>query len=229
MEKLTEALNALATYDYGSSRAALLPIDQAANAVFGKPAEQARFEEQLLAVLPQARSTPARQYVCSILARIGTKKSLTALTGMLDDTAVSTSARAALEAIPSEDASKVLRKGLSNAKGANKAGIINSLGARRDASAVGALVDLAEDPDLGVADAAVAALGEIGTKKSGQALMKVAQAASKPVVRSLGDAMLTCAEHLRRNGDSAEAKRLLSVLSNTDQPQHVRDAAKRAT
>lgn len=229
MEKLPEALNALATYDYGSSRAALSPIDQAAIVVFSKPAEQARLEGQLLAALEQARSTPARQYVCSILARIGTKKCLPALAGMLDDTAVSTSARAAIEAIPSEDASKVLRKGLSSAKGANKAGIINSLGVRRDASAVGALADLADDPDPAVADAAVAALGEIGTKKSGQALTKIAQTAQKPALRSLGDAMLTCAEHLQRSGESAEAKRLLTVLSNSDQPQYVRDAAKRAT
>jgi len=225
MEHLAEALKALASYDYGSSRAALRPIDEAANGVFGKRTEQARLEGQLLTALSGARSVPARQYVCAILARIGSEKSVPALAAMLQDAAVSSSARTALESIACAEALKALRKALRDAEGANRVGLLNSLGVCRDASAIGLLVEQAAERDSAVAEAAIAALGEIGTRKAGQALLKVAGSVNTP---GLADAMLTCAEQLQRDGESGAASRLLAALNKREQPQYIRDAIARA-
>ena len=76
----------------------------------------------------------------------------------------------------------------------------------------------------------MSALGEIGTKKAGQALVKLAAGRKpmpKPESRSLADAILACAERLHGEGERAESKRLLAALAKTDQPQYIRDAAVR--
>ncbi|MDW8308845.1 MAG: hypothetical protein RMK20_05675, partial [Verrucomicrobiales bacterium] len=68
------AFAALQTYDWGSSRAALLPLDEAVGAAHGSRATREALERRLLDALRRATSVPAREYICCQLALVGSKR-----------------------------------------------------------------------------------------------------------------------------------------------------------
>jgi HEAT repeat protein len=221
-----EAFAALSKYDRGSSRATLLPIDQAVTQ--SKTDERARkeLEQRLIAVL-SCGSESARDYACVKLATIGTEASVPALASLLSDVRLATDARTALQAIPSAEASKALRDALKRLDGPAKIGAILSLGARRDAGSTRALTALLRDPDVQVQSAAAAALGEIGTSKAAKALRAFIAKMPEGIRQPVGDACLVCAEHLSRENHTTDAAGLYSALGRASFPRHILDAAKR--
>ena len=110
-------------------------------------------------------------------------------------------------------------------KGKRKVGVVNSLGVRRDAESTGALAALLKDGDKGVAGAAAAALGSIGTPDAAKAL--AAFEAPKELALAVCDAQLTCAERLLADGKKADALKIYKSLSKPDLPKHVRVAGMR--
>lgn len=226
MESISNALEVLRTYDYGSPRAGLIPLDTAATRAIESEGEQARFEEQLLQVFPGARSVAAREYICSLLARIGSARSFPVLSSLLSDRALSSAARTALEAMQSPAAAAVLVRALPGLSGLEKVGAINSLGVLRDPGSVAPLAKLTSDRDPAIAAAAVSAIGEIGSPKAARTLAKAVDASVRPLPPALNDAVLVCADRLEHSGRSAEAGRLRALLPN--EPAHVREAVRRA-
>lgn len=225
---LDTALAALAKYDAGSSRAALLPIDEAVRAGAGDAAASHRLEAALLTVLRHPASVVARAFACRNLGLIGSRAAVPALAAFLDDPLLSDAARDALEALPGAEPVTTLRDHLPTATGPRRVGIINSLGRRRDARSVSALARLANDSDPAIAGAAVAALGEIGTGKAAGALQKLPPQTRTRVALAFADACLRCAEHLANAGQTREAARLREELSAGNPPKHVRLALERA-
>ena len=71
---------------------------------------------------------------------------------------------------PRRRPAKALREALAKTSGAEKAGVIGSLGARRDAESIADLAALVGDSDAQIALAAATALGDIGTVESAKAL-----------------------------------------------------------
>jgi hypothetical protein len=150
------------------------------------------------------------------LAIIGTAESAPALAALLTDKDLSHMARYALERIPAAEAGKALRvallslfvgeyEQLSEVEAAKlKAGLIGSLGARRDAESIVALAPLVNNGDALIAAAAATALGDIGTVESAKALQG-AKPASNVVKLRVADARLTAAERLLAAGDKAAA------------------------
>lgn len=226
-QPLDAAFQALRTYTVGSGRGPLLPLDEAVAAAGRNPSARGELEARLVAFLRQAPPAPvlAREYVCRQLSRIGADPSVKALAALLDDNNTAEAARAALESIPAESASTVLREKLAGSKGAQKAGIAHSLGNRRDRGSVAALAALLDDADRQVATAAAGALGRIGTPEAAQALNQ--RATRKDNSLDLADARLACAEALLTEGRKSEALAIYTSLGDPSYPAQVQLAAKR--
>jgi hypothetical protein len=106
-------------------------------------------------------SVYARAKACQRLAVVGDKSSVPALAGLLGDPQLSLYARTALETLPDRSPDDTLRAALGKLQGKLLAGVINSIGKRRDASAITALEKLRFHADPDVAGAANSALARI--------------------------------------------------------------------
>ena len=93
---------------------------------------------------------------------------------MLADEQFAFAARSALERIPGEESLAALRRAAEKAKGLAKAGLIQSLGVRRDQKAIHLLKAALKDPDHVVAAAALNSLGRIGGREALTVLLAVA-------------------------------------------------------
>ncbi len=218
------AFAALKTYAPGSSRAALLPIDEAVVAALADKAARKELERLLIMAFKDAGSVAAREYVCSKLAMIGTKSCVPTLAGFLSVPEIASAARNALEVIPDRRAAQSLRDSLPKLQREQKVGVINSLGVRRDADSVRVLSSLLKATDTGIAGAAAAALGEIGSTRAAKALRTFQPAAPASLRQQWTDACLVCAERLLVAGKRAEAEAIFQLLAANTQPNHVKQA-----
>jgi len=130
---------------------------------YGSPAQiMALPPEKLVAILKDSKaSVYARAKACQQLAVVGDKTVVPALAALLPDPQLSHYARFGLEPIPDPSVDEALRTALGKVKGKQLVGVINSIGVRKDAKAIGALGKLLHDPDVEVAQAANAALARI--------------------------------------------------------------------
>jgi HEAT repeat protein len=227
---IDKAFEALKTFDWGVDhnkyRAELGPIEDAVPATHGDAAARKELETKLAAVLPTGASRAAKDFVGRKLAIIGTAESVPALAALLPDKDLSHMARYALERIPAPEAAKALRDALGKTSGAEKAGVIGSLGARRDAASIADLAALVGDSDAAIALAAATALGDIGTVESAKALQN-AKPAAGPVKLRVADARLTAGELLLYAGDKAGALAVYNALLADKPAKNVLLAAKR--
>ena len=119
---LESAFTTLRTYDAGSPRGALCPIDEAVAGSFKDPKAQADLEKRLAALLKEKPSSAAVEYICSKLNLIGSAGCIPALLELLKDPAGGTTARNVLEKIQGDAPGKALRKALPQLGGAEKTG-----------------------------------------------------------------------------------------------------------
>ena len=130
--------------------------------------ELPQIEARLLRMLaPDAKTSQAgKDYVCRQLSIIGTGASVATVASLLSDPSMAEIAGYTLARIPAPAAGAALRNALPHATGKTQAGIINTLGERRDALAVPALKGLLGSPDAAIVDAALGALAEIGDNQA---------------------------------------------------------------
>ncbi len=223
--ELDRAFEALEAFDWGADHKVFNPIDRAVLATQDDAEGRKALETRLAAVLGGGASRAAKDYVCRALRTIGTAASVPALAALLSDAEVSHLARYALERILVPEAGAALREALPKVDGARKAGVIGSLGARRDAASVASLVGLLND--VALTDAAAAALGNIGTPEAAKALTAAAKDVFDPGKPAVTDGCFRCAERLMADGKRAEAVAVYKAFTGEDQPRHVRLAATR--
>jgi len=197
--------------DFSQFRQLLGAIEDAVPSSHSDPAARKSLETRLVAVLGTGASRAANDYVCRKLTVIGTADSIPALAALLPDKDLSHMARYALERYQSPEAAKALRDSLGKTSGAEKAGVVGSLGDRRDAESVADLATLLSDSNEQVALAAATALGNIGTTAAAEAL-QAASPAAEPVKLRIADARLTAAEKLLASGDRDTAKKVYTSL-----------------
>ena len=152
---------------------------------------------------------------CRELQRVGTDEAAPVLAEMLTDERLSHPARTALEAIPGDAASEALRAALGDAEGAVLAGIVASIGARKDEDAVEDLAALLEHDDADVASAAARALGSIATDEAAEALKAALEDGPDAIRPAVREGLFRVAEaHLAR-GDHDEATEIYQLLWDT--------------
>ena len=190
---LADPYQDLLKYKFGDSRAVQVAIETEMRSA--APAGYPAIEAKLLTVLQSAEATEdAKTFVCRCLRQIGSAKCVPAVAPLLSNEKLSHMARWALQGNPSAEAGKALRDALGSVNGNLLVGVISSVGARRDAEAVGALASLAKGDDATVAGAAMNALGRIGGAKAAAALQAMTPAAA--LQKAWVTASLGCAESL---------------------------------
>jgi HEAT repeat protein len=222
-----KSFEALKTFDWGTNYDEILAIDDAVIATHGNAAARKDLEIRLTAVLSSDASRPAKDFTCRMLSQIGSAECVPALAGLLTDSDLSHMARYALERIGGMESVKAIRDALPKVSGALKAGMIESLGARRDGVSVGALTVLAGGPDKTLGFAAINALGKIATPEAAKSLGEIVKNAPDELKPIAADACLACAQRLSAEGKKALAMPLYKGLSGEDQPKYVRLAATR--
>lgn len=222
---LDQAFEALKTFDWGQDIKVLAAIDEGVISTREDAAQRKALEDRLAATLKAEVPLDAKQFVCRKLMVIGTAASVPTLAELLTDEKLSHMARFALERIPAPEAAAALRDSLPKLAGALKAGVISSLGTRKDATCVPALGELTGDGDFVVARAAAYALGVIRTPEAAKVLSQT-QAADE-VKSAVTDASFACAESLLSAGKNLDALAIYKGLAAGDPPKHVKLAATR--
>ena len=189
-------------YQVGQPRTAVMAIEAELRAA--TPAQLAAIEDKLLNVLQSDQATgDAKGWACRQLRQAGSEKSAAALAGLLGDPQLETVARWTLQGIPGAKVDQLLREALGKGPREARAGVLQTIGSRRDPAAVPVVAPLASDPDPAVAEAALYALGQIGGVEALAAVR--AARVPPPVTRYRLHALLLCAESLAAAGQTAEA------------------------
>ncbi len=191
-------------------------------------ADRPRSEQQLIEILKSSASLQEKDAACAELKRVGTARSVPVLAGLLADPDLSHSARYALESMLAPEAGLALVQALDRTTGLFKAGIVQSLGRRREARAVPALGGLLADLDPNVARAAAEALGRIGGPAATRAMLTALNSHGEDGRRSaLLDGLLAAANLDLAEGRAADATSVFEKLHAITMPGHVRAAAYR--
>ena len=188
-------------------------------------AARADEEQDLIALLKSNADAPQKCDACQKLRRVGTVKSVPALSALLGEERTAQAARYVLEGMPCSEAVTALRKALGQTSGLVKAGLIDSLGWRRDAAAVPLLKKSLFDADPTIASAAGSALGRIGGKKAISALAAAREKVLPAVQPAVLDGLVRGADQLLAGGDAKGEAALYRTLSAAQFPESIRAAA----
>lgn len=187
-------------------------------------------EAELIAILQGDGAEADKALACKFAAVNGSAATVPAVAPLLGNPRLASWARITLEAIPGDEASAALREAAGRLDGRLLAGVITSLGVRRDAAAVPLLAGRLEDEDAEVAAAAAWSLGRIATPEAGGLLAGAVQkAASSARLDAVAEAGVLCAENLQAAGKSDEAVALYGVVRAADVSEQRRAEAIRGT
>jgi HEAT repeat protein len=179
-------------------------------------------EDSALAVLTTGVEQKAQ--ACQALARVGGPKSVPVLASLLGDEQLASYARTVLEVIKDPSAGEALVAALPNVNGRLLAGVVTSIGVRGEVAAIPALQELTAHPDRIVADAALTALGRIGTEDALARVTKVLSNAPDYLRMDAAHALLLAAELKAEAGDKKTAKALKNTILNADLPDYIKQA-----
>jgi len=176
-------------------------------------------EQTLLAVLRGDAAEADKAMACKELAVFGSVDAVPDLAKLLDNERLASWARIPLEAIPDAECDAALREAAGRLSGRLLVGVINSLGVRRDAAAVELLAKRLGDGDPTVADAAAAALGNVGNAAAAEPLRKALASASPALRASAAEGCVLCAERLLADTQTAAATALYDAVRQADVPR----------
>ncbi len=179
-------------------------------------------EDRLLAVLQSDAPLAEKAMACRQLAIRGTRVSVPALAALLGHAELASWARIALEAIPDPAVDAALRDAAGRLRGRLLLGVIQSLGARRDAAAVPLLSAKLRDADTDIAAAAALALGRHGTAEAARALQARLTDAPPDLGVALGEGCVRAAERLQEAGRMAEARAVYDAARAAALPRQQR-------
>jgi HEAT repeat protein len=191
-------------------------------------ARAAEDEARLCELLQSPRTPPEQKdQICQKLRIAGTARCVPALAMLLADPALSQSARLALEPMLAHEAGQALRDALPKTTGVTRAGIIDSLGQRREPESIAAIAPLLKDPDALTAAAAARSLGNVGGPQAIESLRSARSAASPALQATLASALLNCADSLLATGDTSGAAAIFKELYDPAPNAAIKGAAYR--
>jgi len=213
---LSAPYDAIQEYDFGKSRRALATIEEEIRNV--PPSSFPQIEARLLNALESPKTTFAgRQFVCRMLRRVGSAKSVPVLAKMLADKELSHMARFAFQFMAAPEAGAALREALPKLDGDLKIGVIGSLGQRGDCEAVPQIAGLIAGGNSDIARASIESLGRIGGSEAAGVLARAKVSAGLKPARD--NAYLMCADQMLAEGQASEAvkiyREMIAPANNT--------------
>lgn len=185
-----------------------------------------------VAVLQSDAPLFEKNEACRLLSTSGNVDAIPVLETLLADESLSDMARYALEPMPGTEADAALRRALNTTSGKLKAGVVTSLGVRRDVSAVPEIIPLLNDEDGYVKEAAARTLGRIGAPEGVSALES---AIARPdlayaFAQALADGLFFAAEDLAAEGNTSGAAKIYDAVRAVEVlPVHLRAGALRGS
>ena len=183
------------------------------------PATSPEKEAELIAILTSEAPASEKAIACKNLAIYGSGKAVPELAKLLGNEQLSSWSRIALEAIPGSEADEALRAAVDNLQGLLLVGTINSIGVRRDTSAVDLLTARLQNADPEVASAAAVALGRIGSPAAAKSLQSVLASAPPKVRSAVAEGCVLCAERFQADGLETESVALYDVIRKAEVPE----------
>ena len=219
-DKLNPLIEELKKYDWAQNRTSLIQLDNLIKEQYSNPETLKQIEVKLVQTLDSDMTLAAKDFICRQLAVMGSDVSVPVLLEMLDDPKTANLGRYALERIPLPVVDQGLLVKLEAVSDpATKIGIITSLGARKCDDAVETIAAIAAGDDPRIADAAIQALGRVGSPKSADVLRKLPQS------ERVQDALLCCADSLMKQGRDSDAQAIYRELYAADNASGIRAGA----
>ena len=218
-------LKKIAGHTFGQSREDLAAVEKLSCAAGRDPALRKNLAIAMTRMLSSGASADCKKFLCRQLMLIGTAQEVPALAALLGEKDLSTAARFALARIPGDAPLAAMRAAMDKAPRDLLIGLINTLGERRDARAVGAIAKRLTGADAVVTGACLDALGKIGGSATVKALSAAEGNLADELQPALAGALLRCGEGLLASGDTAQAAAIFKKLSAPNRPKHVRTAA----
>jgi len=159
----------------------------------------------LTAILQSNAEQKEKADACRELARIGNREAVAALAGLLGDERLSHMARYGLETIPDPAVDQAFRAALEKVQGLQLAGVIGSIGVRRDVNAVSPVSKLLAGSDANVVQAAARTLGKIGTPAAAKALQLAFPKVDPRSQLAVYEGLFRCAEKFQTQGKNKAA------------------------
>jgi len=182
-------------------------------------------EDKLIGIIQGNGDLKEKCDVLREIGRIATVKSIGPLAGLLSDPVLAHRARYALEMMPFPEVDDTLRKAMKEQKGDLLAGIIMSLGNRRDTAAVSMVAEQLGSSEPSVAIAAAYALGNIGTQDATNTLLAVLPESKGTLRDAVCEGLMRAAEAMKAAGWDENALAVYDRLRIIKEPRHVREAA----
>jgi HEAT repeat protein len=179
-------------------------------------------ESTLLAKLASDAGSEEKARACQKLAIIGSAKSVPALAALLGNDKLAAHARSGLENIKDAAAGEALMNALGpDLRGRLLAGVIVSLGARRESAAVPSLFKLAGSTEPEIRDAALSSLGQIASPEAVANITTLLTKGRADHKVPAAHAALVAARLLA----PAAASALREAVRAADVPAHIKKAA----
>lgn len=179
-------------------------------------------ETTALATLASDAGTEQKARACQQLAITGGIKAVPALAALLGDEKLAAHARSGLENIKDAAAGVALMNALGpNLKGSLLAGVIVSLGARRETAAVPSLFKLAGSTEPEIRDAALSSLGQIASPEAVENIRTLLTKGRADHKVPAAHAALAAARRL----NPATASALRQAVRAADVPAHIKKLA----
>ena len=215
---------AVTSYTVGTDSRALSAVEEIVRKA--SPAQYREIEAWLLSCLQRPEATADfKAFACRLLQPVGSAAAVSVVAPLLLDEHLSHMAILALQHVPEPSVDEALSGALPRAAGKLKAGIINSMGERRQSRNVSILAGVLDDPDAAISTAAVVALGKIGDAQSLESLAR-ARTSSNPAVREAATrASLDYADRMLVQGRKDQAKELFDTIYASENAKGVRAGA----
>jgi hypothetical protein len=184
-------------------------------------------EAAALAVLASQAGVHEKARACQQLAVVGGPAAVQPLAALLSNEPLADYARSGLETIQDASAGEALRQALPKLEGRLLAGVVNSLGVRRESAATADLQQLALDPKRGVAAEALASLAMIGNTEAAKTLLAVLANGPADLRVPAAHAALAAAAQLAKDGNRTAARELLAALVRALPTGYLATAAQR--
>jgi len=219
---LSAPYEAIREYDFGKSRRGLAAIEEEIRNV--SPSSFPQIEARLLEALESPNITYAgKQFVCRMLRRVGSAKSVPALSKMLADKELSHMARFALQFMAAPEAGVAMREALPKLEDNLKIGVTGSIGQRGDSEAVPEISSLITNGNVDISRAAIESLGRIGGSESAGALASARVPEGLKPARD--NAYLMCADKMLAEGQAKEAAEIYREMIAPTNSTWIRIAA----
>ncbi len=224
-EQIRRAVANVYRYEFGSSRRALMAVEELVAQTHNQPEMRDCLAEELGRLLVSDATLAAKDFACRQFQSVQFRSWSPAQFELLHHEDTVEMACYAIVDQESDTVNPALRQALGQLQGLSLVAVLNLLGDRRDADSVSTVAKYVEDSDATVADAAIAALGKIASDQASHLLREMLVDADSPRRPAAALAYLQAGRELAARGETEKSRQIYDQLIEEKELLHVRRGA----